>query len=101
VALDYLALGSGGAEGSVGQAFDLPSPAVNTDVMVVLACQHAVVHAGGAAVFLVLDVVDVGDGRGAVAATGPGAVLVASDDSAADRLGDVVAVALVCVLYLL
>jgi hypothetical protein len=57
-------------EGSVGQAFDFPSPAVDADVVVVLAGEHAVVDAGGAAVFFVGDVVDVGDGGGAVAAAG-------------------------------
>ena len=61
--------------------------------MVVLAHQQAVFDAGGAAVFFVGDVVDVGDGGGAVAACRPGAVLVAADDGAADRLGDVVGVA--------
>ena len=61
--------------------------------MVVLAGEHAVVDAGGAAVFFVGDVVDVGDGGGAVAAGGPGAVLVAGDDGVADGGGDVVGVA--------
>ena len=55
--------------------------------------EHAVVDAGGAAVFFVFDVVDVGDGGGAVAAGGPGAVLVAGDDGVADGGGDVVGVA--------
>ena len=61
--------------------------------MVVLAGEHAVVDAGGAAVFFVFDVVDVGDGGGAVAAGGPGAVFVTLDDGAADGVGDGVAVA--------
>src|SRR5580698_9099942 len=89
-ALDDLSLGSGGAEASVGEAFDFPSPPVDADVVVVLAGDHAVVDAGGAAVFFVFDVVDVGDGGGAVAAAGPGAVLVAVDDGVPDRGGDLV-----------
>ena len=97
--MDDLSVGSGGAEGSVGEALDFPSPAVDADVVVVVAGEHAVVDAGGPAVVFVGDVVDVGDGGGAVAAAGPGAVLVAKDDGAADRFGDAVGVALVRILY--
>ena len=93
VALEDLSLGSGGADGSVGEEFDFPSPPVDADVVVVLAEQDAVFDAGGAAVFFVFDVVDVADGGGAVAAGGPGAVLVAVDDGVPDRRGDVVGVA--------
>jgi len=91
--LDDLSVGSGGAGGSVGQEFDFPFPPVDADVVVVLAEQDGCFDAGGAAVFLVLDVVDVADGGGAVAAGRPGAVLVAADDGAADGVGDVVGVA--------
>jgi hypothetical protein len=48
-------------EGSVGEAFDFPSPPVDSDVVVVVAGEHAVVDAGGSAVVFVGDVVDVGD----------------------------------------
>jgi hypothetical protein len=47
------------ANGSIRQEFDFPSPPVDADVVMILAHQQAVFDAGGAAVFLVGDVVDV------------------------------------------
>jgi len=67
--------------------------------MVVLAEQDALFDAGGPAVFLVLDVVDVAGGGALVAAAGPRALLVAGDDGPPDRLGDVVGVAVILILY--
>jgi hypothetical protein len=61
--------------------------------MVELTQQYAVFDAGGAAVFLVLDMVHIAGRRALVATAGPGALLVPQDDRAADRLGDVLAVA--------
>jgi len=66
---------------------------VDADVMVILAEQDAVLDAGRSAVFLVLDVVDAAASGALVAAAGPGALLIAEDDGAPDRLGDVVGVA--------
>src|ERR1700679_3419545 len=61
--------------------------------MVVLAEHDAVSGAGLAAVFFVLDVVDVALGGAAVAAAGPGAAFVAGDGGFADGVGDGVGVA--------
>jgi hypothetical protein len=61
-----------------------PAPAVNRHLMVEAAQQHAVFEAGGAAVGLVLDVVDLAGGGGLVAAAGPAAVPVAQDDGVPD-----------------
>ena len=97
---DGFAVGAGGAGGSVGEEFEFPAVAVDADFVVVLAEQGAVFDAGGAAVFLVGDVVDVADGGSSVAAAGPGAVLVAGGDGAADGRGDGVRPALICVLHL-
>ena len=81
---DDLAVGAGGAGGSVGQEFDFPAEAVDADVMVILAQHHAVPDAGLAAVFFVPHVVDVAGCGAAVAAAGPGAALVAGDDGPAE-----------------
>jgi hypothetical protein len=99
VAAQDLAPGSGGPDRSVGQEFDFPSPPVNADIMVELAEQNAVLDAGRAAVLLPPDMMHVTIGRALVAAAGPGALLVAGDDGPPDRLGNVIGVALVCVLY--
>src|SRR5215831_4551286 len=69
-----------------------PVPAVDADVVVELAQQHAVAGAGVAAVFLVGEVVHIAPGGGAAAAR-PGAAPVAEQDGAADVRRDAVGVA--------
>jgi hypothetical protein len=98
VAADDLPLGSAGDGFAVGQEVDFPAPPVNTDVVMELTQQDAIADAGGSAVFLVPQVVHVALGGALVAAAGPGAVLVAQDDRAADGFGDAGGVALVRVL---
>ena len=92
VASEDLAAGSAGFGGAVGVQGDLPAPAVDADIMMKLAQQHAVAGAGRAAVFLVPDVVHVAPGGGAAAAR-PGAAPVAEQHGAADVGGDVLGVA--------
>src|SRR5580704_10334769 len=71
---------------------EAPAAAVDADVVVELAQQHALAHGGFAAVFLVLQVVHVAPGGGPAAA-GPGAAAVAELDGAADAGRDGVGVA--------
>jgi len=52
VAAEDLAVGAAGLGGAVGVQDELPAPAVDADVVVELAQQHAAAGAGGAAVFL-------------------------------------------------
>jgi len=94
------AVGAGGGPGAVGVMHDLPAPAVNADIMVELAQKRTISHGCLAAVALVSDVVDVAGAGGAVAAAGPGAVLVTGDNGTADGRGDGVRPALICVLHL-
>src|SRR5580700_5929513 len=72
--------------------YEPPAAAVDADVVVELAQQHAVGDGGFAAVFLVLQVVDVAPGGGPAAA-GPGAAAVAEEDGAADAGRDGIGVA--------
>ena len=83
---------SAGLGGAVGVQDDLPAPAVDADIMMKLAQQHAVAGAGRAAVFLVPDVVHVAPGGGAAAAR-PGAAPVPQQHGAADVRRDVLGVA--------
>ncbi len=78
--------------GAVGVQDDLPAPPVDADVVVELAHENTIADTGVAAVFLMVDVVDVAPGGGPPAA-GPGAPLVAQQDRAADVGGDVLGVA--------
>ena len=85
---DGFPVGAGGAGGPVGEELEVPAEAVHADVVMKLAEHDAVGAAGLAAVAFVLDVVDVAVGGAAVAAAGPGAVLVAGDDRRAVWRGD-------------
>src|SRR5580700_9278580 len=69
-----------------------PAAAVDADVVVELAQQHALADGGCAAVFLVLQVVHVAPGGGSPA-PGPGAAPVPQQDGAADAGRDGVGVA--------
>ncbi len=82
------AVWAGGGPGAIGVVDDLPAPAVNTDIMMKLTQKGTISYGCLAAVALVADVVDVAGAGGAVAAAGPGAVLVPEDDGAADGRGD-------------
>ena len=82
--------GGGGAVGVQGEG---PALAVDHDLVVVEAQQHAVFGAGLAAVGLVPDVVDFAGRGGLAAASGPAAVLVPLDDRGADPGRDGVGVA--------
>src|ERR1700757_1147617 len=66
--------------GAVGVQDQLPAPAVDDDLVMKKAEQNAGLDAGGAAVLLVADVVDLASGGGLGAAAGPPAVLVAQGD---------------------
>src|SRR5580658_9180551 len=90
---DLGAVGVPGGGGAVGVQDELPAPAVDGDLVVEEAEEDAVCDAGGAAVGLVADVVDLAGGGGLGAAPGPPAVLVAQGDGVPDRGGDGVAVA--------
>jgi len=68
VAADDLPLGAMGGGGAVGMQNQLPAPAVNTDIVVELAAQDTPADGGIAAVFLVMQVVSVAVGGGAIAA---------------------------------
>src|SRR5580693_1577730 len=92
MAVKDLALRAVGGGGAVGVEHEPPAAAVDADVVVELAEQHAVGDGGCAAVFLVLQVVDVAPGGGSAAA-GPGAAAVAEEDGAADAGRDGVGVA--------
>ena len=94
-----LPFGPVGGGGAVGVQDEAPAAAVDADVVVELAQQHALADGGFAAVGLVLQVVHVAPGGGSSAA-GPGAAAVAELDGAADAGRDRVGVALVCILYL-
>src|SRR5579859_6737616 len=72
---DLGAVGVPGGGGAVGVQDELPSPAVDDHLMMVKTEQNAVFDAGGAAVGLVPDVVDLAAGGGLGAAAGPPAVL--------------------------
>src|SRR3984885_10210906 len=92
VAVQDLPFGSVGRGGAVGVQDEPPAAAVDADVVVELAQQHALTHGGFAAVFLVLQVVHVAPGGGPPA-PGPGAAAVAEEDGAADAGRDGVGVA--------
>src|SRR5580658_6264705 len=82
---DLGAVGVPGGGGAVGVQDEGPAPAVDGDLVVEEAEQDAVCDAGGAAVGLVPDVVDLAGGGGLGAAAGPPAVLVAQGDGVPDR----------------
>src|SRR5580700_8679648 len=92
MAVQDLAVGSVGGGGAVGVQDEAPAAAVDADVVVELAQQHALAHGGFAAVFLVLQVVHVAPGGGSPAPW-PGAAAVAQLDGAADAGRDGVGVA--------
>src|ERR1700734_855682 len=92
MAVQGLPVGPVSRGGAVGVQDEPPAAAVDADVVVELAQQHAVAHGGFAAVFLVLQVVHVAPGGGSPAA-GPGAAAVAEEDGAADAGRDGVGVA--------
>jgi hypothetical protein len=79
----HLPVGSVGGGGAVGMQHEAPAVAVDADVVVELAQQHAVGDGGFPAVGLVGQVVHVAPGGGPPAA-GPGAAAVAELDGAAD-----------------
>ena len=85
VAVQHLGFaGVPGGGGAVGVQDQRPAPSVDDDLMMKPAQQHAVLDAGGAAVFLVPDVVDFAGAGGLVAFSGPLAVLVSEGDGVAD-----------------
>src|SRR5580700_1728009 len=92
MAVQDLAVGSVGGGGAVGVQDEAPAAAVDADVVVELAQQHALAHGGFAAVFLVLQVVHVAPGGGSPAPW-PGAAAVPQLDGAADAGRDGVGVA--------
>src|ERR1700733_9032026 len=92
MAVQDLALGPVSRRGPVGVQDEPPAAAVDADVVVELAQQHALAHGGFAAVGLVLQVVHVAPGGGSPA-PGPGAAAVAELDGAADAGRDGVGVA--------
>src|SRR5580693_4021601 len=92
MAVQDLPVGPVGGGGAVGVQHEAPAAAVDADVVVELAQQHALAHGGFAAVFLVLQVVHVAPGGGSAAA-GPGAAAVSEEDGAADAGRDGVGVA--------
>src|SRR5579863_6643617 len=90
---DLGAVGVPGGGGAVGVQDELPAPAVDDHLMMVETEQNAVFDAGGAAVGLVPDVVDLAAGGGLGAPAGPPAVLVPQGDGVPDGGRDAVAVA--------
>jgi hypothetical protein len=74
MAVQDLPVGPVGGGGAVGVQDEPPAAAVDADVVVELAQQHALTHGGLPAVFLVLQVVHVAPGGGSPA-PGPGAAL--------------------------
>src|SRR5579859_5009794 len=78
--------------GAVGVQDEGPAPAVDNDQVVIRAQKNAFCDAGGAAVGLVADVVDLAGGGGLGAPAGPPAVLIAQGDGVADGGRDGVAV---------
>src|SRR5580700_8805238 len=94
VAVEHLgAVGVPGGSGAVGVQDQGPAPPVDHDLVVEETQQDAACDAGGAAVGLVLDVVDLAGPGGLAAAAGPLAVLVPQDDRVADRGRDGLGVA--------
>src|SRR5580693_3105541 len=83
MAVQDLPVGSVGGGGAVGVQDEPPAAAVDADVVVELAQQHALAHGGLAAVFLVLQVVHVAPGGGP-SAPRPGAAPIPQLDRAAD-----------------
>src|SRR5580693_7245142 len=92
MAVQDLPVGPVGGGGAVGVQHEAPAAAVDADVVVELAQQHALAHGGFAAVGLVLQVVHVAPG-GRSPAPWPGAAAVAELDGAADAGRDGVGVA--------
>jgi hypothetical protein len=90
---DLGVVGVPGGGGAVRVEGECPAPAVDGDLVVEEAQQDAVADAGGSAVGLVPDVVDLAGGGGLGAAAGPPAVRIAQGDGVADGGGDGVAVA--------
>src|SRR5450756_282552 len=92
VAAEDLAAGAVGAGGPVGEELDVPAPAVDADVVVVLAQQDAVPDAGRAAVLEAVSYTHLAAGGAPAAAAGSRAVLIAQDHGPPDRLRDVLRV---------
>ena len=90
---DFGAVGAAGAGGAVGVERDRPALLVDGHVVMVKAKKCAAVHAGLPAVRQVGDMVHLTGRGGLVTAARPAAVLIAEDDRAADRGGDVGGVA--------
>jgi hypothetical protein len=94
VAVEHLGpVGVPGGGGPVRVQDQLPAPAVDDHLVMEKTKKNAVLDAGGAAVGLVPDVVDLAGAGGLGAAAGPPAVLVAQGDGVPDGGGDGVAVA--------
>jgi Beta-lactamase len=86
---DFGAVGAAGGGGAVGIERDGPALLVDGHVVMVKAIKCAAVHAGLPAVGQVDDMVHLTGRGGLVTAAGPAAVLIAQDDRAADRGGDI------------
>ena len=81
---DLVPVWTAGFHGAVGVKDDLPAPAVNAYLMVILAEKPTILDRRLATVLFVDDVMDIRGGCRAVTAPRPGAVLVAQDDRTAD-----------------
>src|SRR5580693_9982576 len=90
---DFGAVGAAGGGGAVGIEGDGPAPLMDRYMMVEETVQGAAVDAGLPAVGQVGHMVHFTGCGGLVAAAGPAAMLVAQDDRAADRGGDLGAAA--------